>query len=175
MFRADQTAIYPGYVKDETVTFQYKLVKIKSIHIYTIFGRSFDSRSSEQEQVCHVLSAHRTGRLTTRSKECKVTGRWKTEGFVSIFKMSYTKNLCHVQYKGKIHNNDNADTHLATFTHVTIQSRFFEELKSCSVVEQVLRLLQNCRFHYLEHKSPPFATILSFCRSKEFLQVRGPV
>jgi hypothetical protein len=53
--RADLTAIYPGYTQHETVTFLHKLAKIKSIHIYTISGRSFDSRPPAQEQVCYVL------------------------------------------------------------------------------------------------------------------------
>lgn len=52
---ADLTAMHPGHIQHQAVTFLYKLAKIKSIHIYTISGRSFDSRPSVQEQVCSVL------------------------------------------------------------------------------------------------------------------------
>lgn len=55
VFRTDLTAIYPGHIQHEAVTFLYKLAKIKSIHIYTISGRSFDSRPPAQKQVCGVL------------------------------------------------------------------------------------------------------------------------
>ena len=64
---ADLTAVYSGYIQQEAVTFLYKLAKIKSIHIYTISGRSFDSRPPAQEQVCGCA----TGRLTARCGTAK--------------------------------------------------------------------------------------------------------